>query len=130
MQYLKEFNLNPPIEDGLVASDSKTITSSLPDTYYQFLREGNGGEGFVGETYLILWRLEELEELNEAYKVSEYAPGFLLFGSNGGGEAFAFDVRESPTKIGKIPFVGMDKARFTLISDDFEQFLQYLFDDR
>ena len=51
-------------------------------------RRANGGEGFVGRAYLILWPIEKLRELNDAYQVEQYAPGFLIFGSDGGGEAF------------------------------------------
>jgi hypothetical protein len=47
----------------------------------------NGGEGSVGDTYVILWRIEELIEMSKAYDVAEYAPGLFLFGSDGGGEA-------------------------------------------
>ena len=45
--------------------------------------------------------------------VSEFAPGLILFGSDGGGEAYAFDVREAVPIIVEVPFIGMggDEAK-------------------
>lgn len=31
---------------------------------------------------------------NEEYQVRQYAPGVILFGSDGGGEAYGFDIYE------------------------------------
>ena len=38
----------------------------------------------IGDTYVILWKAEELGELNASYQVDEDAPGLLLIGSDGG----------------------------------------------
>jgi hypothetical protein len=56
----------------------------------------NGGEGFIGENYLRAWPVEDLIQSNKDYRVDEAAPGLFLFGSSGGGEAFAFDTRSAP----------------------------------
>src|SRR5438876_10095853 len=80
----------------------------LPRDYVEFLQRSDGGEGFIGpNAYVILWQLSELVELNNAYQVEEYAPGLLIFGSNGGGEAYAFDTLASAMPIVSVPFVGM-----------------------
>lgn len=81
---------------------------ALPAEYLDFLRESNGGEGFVGESYLVLWRAEELEPFNREYQVAERAPGIFLFGSDGGGEGFGFDVRVRPPRVVMLPFIGME----------------------
>src|SRR5437879_184758 len=52
--------------------------------------EFGGREAFLGEIYLRLYRLQELVALNVAYDVSTLLPGVIIFGSNGGGEAFGF----------------------------------------
>jgi hypothetical protein len=79
----------------------------LPEDYAKFLQGVDGGEGFVGNTYLILWRAEELLAMNRAYQVAEYAPGLFLFGSDRGGEAFGFDTRSDTKPIVSVPFAGM-----------------------
>jgi hypothetical protein len=72
---------------------------------------------------VILWRLEELLELNESYRIYEFARGLFLFGSNGGGEAFAFDMRSDQKLIVSMPYIGMAIDSVHPICDDFEVFL-------
>jgi hypothetical protein len=122
-----KFNGNPP--SGAPAIRQFEIESGvrLPDDYAQFLQQVNGGEGFVGNAYVILWRVEELLEMNRAYQVAEYAPGLFLFGSDGGGEAFAFDIRSDAKPIVSVPFVGMDLNLARPVARDFKTFLEELF---
>lgn len=87
----------------------------------------NGGEGFIGEAYVILWRLEELMDMNIGYEVADYAPGMFLFGSDGGGEAFAFDIRSDTRPIVSIPFLPMDVKLARAVAPDFNGFLEKLF---
>lgn len=98
----------------------------LPDDYLSFLSEANGGEGFIGEEYLILWKAEELEQFNREYEVETYAPGLFLFGSNGGGEGFGFDTRSRPYKVVQVPFVGMDLRYATPVADSFLGLLEMM----
>lgn len=66
----------------------------LPEEYRQFMTKHNGAEGAIGEkNYLVIWPVEEIVELNEAYGVSEFTPSLVYFGSDGGGTAYAFDKR-------------------------------------
>src|SRR5437773_835061 len=81
-----------------------------PADYAAFMTEQDGGEGSVGPFYLSLWRAADLVERNLGYGVAEFAPGLVLFGSDGGGEGFAFDTRVSPTAIVMVPFVGFDQS--------------------
>lgn len=96
----------------------------LPDDYVQFLLRHNGGEGFVGEdSYLILWRVEELEPFNREYQVKDYCPGLLFIGSSGGGEAYGFDTRTSPWNIVQVPFIGMENLLAEPLGSSFEEFI-------
>jgi len=125
---LVKFNGNPPVEEGAIEEFRAASKFHLPEEYLSFLRQTNGGEGSVGEggAYAIFWKLEELNELNDAYQVEEFAPGLFLFGSNGGGEAFAFDGRNEPGRIVKVPFVGMELDSVRLIAPNFDEFLEEL----
>jgi hypothetical protein len=84
------------------------LGAELPHEYVEFLTSAGGGEGLIGETvYVILWGADELRRLNEAYEVQRYAPGLLVFGSNGGGEAYGFDTRSPDWHVVEVPLVGM-----------------------
>lgn len=92
----------------------------------QFMQETDGGEGFIGDAYIILWRLGELLEMNKAYQVTEYAPGLFLFGSDGGGEAFAFDRRSAAKPIVSVPFVGLELKVVRRVASNFKAFMEQL----
>jgi hypothetical protein len=120
------FNCNKPTTVSLIKQFEVQSGILLPKDYADFLCRTDGGEGFVGSAYLILWRLEDLSKLNQSYQVSEYAPGLLLFGSDGGGEAFAFDTRQKTKRIVSVPFVGMSINNARIVADTFTAFLEYL----
>ena len=91
------------------------------------MRKGNGGEGFIGEnSYLILWPVDDLHRFNREYEATTYAPGLLLIGSSGGGEAFAYDTRRTPWPVVRVPFVGMDVDLAEDVAKDFMSFLEAL----
>jgi len=123
---LEEFNTNAGASADAVRTSAESLRMELPIDYASFLGHYNGGEGFIGETYLILWKAEELAEMNAAYQVDEYAPGLLLIGSDGGGEAFAFDTRNLPWVVVQVPFVGMDLRYAKQLGASFEDFLNRL----
>ena len=124
-----KFKANSPAPPDLIAQTQAGLSFLLPLDYVQFLQRMNGGEGFLGEhAYVALWRVEELRERNAGYEVAEFAPGLFLFGSNGGGEAFAFDTRSGQLQIVAVPFIGMDDlADAIVIATNFRAFLEALF---
>jgi hypothetical protein len=98
---------------------------SLPEDYRYFLTIADGAEGFLGEEiYVMLWPVEEILEMNTGYEVQEYAPGLLLFGSNGGGEAYAFDTRDGRMAVVSVPFVGMDLSEIRFLAPSFNEFVE------
>lgn len=116
---LKDWHLNEGIPLEAVQASVLNLGRSLPSDYLQFISEHDGGEGFVGENYLILWRIDELATFNREYEVEIYAPGILLFGSNGGGEGYGFDTRETTMPVVRVPFIGMDLRYATRVADGF-----------
>ena len=75
----------------------------------------------------MLWKIDELLRFNREYEVPEYAPGLFLFGSNGGGEAFAFDLRaEGRNPVVSVPFIGMDVRDALPLAETFDGFLEHL----
>ncbi len=119
-----ELELGPPATDELLQRVLSSLPLAPPDDYVAFMRGANGAEGPVGaEGYLQLWRLEELIELNREYQVEQFASGLLLFGSDGGGEAYGFLNRDGSVQIVGVPFVPLDIAQARFLGDSFEAFL-------
>lgn len=115
---------NPPAAtESLEALLRDTSASPLPDEYIAFLRRVNGGEGFLGENYAVLWRAEELVQFNREYETVEYAPQLFLIGSNGGGEAYAFDQTSGSSTLFFVPFIGMAYREIMKIADSFSVFV-------
>jgi len=121
-----QFVANPPAGRDAIDQVQTALKFPLPESYVKFLLTANGGEGFIGDSYVILWRVEELISANAAYNVAEFAPGLFLFGSNGGGEAFGFNTCSDAESIVSIPFVPMDKSDARPAGSNFEAFLEGL----
>ena len=101
----------------------------FPEDYVTFLRFANGGEGFLGDNQpLILWPVEELALRNDGYHVRDYAPGLLIFGSNGGGDAYGFDTRSPDWPIVELPFIGMDWREACSVAPSFRSFVTHLYE--
>ncbi|MCU1068132.1 SMI1/KNR4 family protein [Stenotrophomonas maltophilia] len=119
MEYhLTEGKLNGPAGisdiDGLPAH----VRVALPESYFEFLRTHDGGEGFIGDNYIVFWKAEELVDFNREYETETYAPGIFLFASNGGGEGYGFDTLDAAMPIVQIPFVGMDRQHAIPVATD------------
>jgi hypothetical protein len=99
----------------------------LPKEYQEFLQRWNGGEGLIGAgAYVQFWPLGELAQHNRSYQANECYPGYFIFGSDGGGEAFAFDTRTSPMRIVMFPFIGMEPDVVDVMAATFTEFLEVL----
>jgi hypothetical protein len=123
----QDFRRNPPAEPTAIESFQAATGITLPDEYVEFLRTANGGEGPVGgSAYVVLWRIEELATLNNAYEIRKYTPSLLLFGSDGGGEAFAFDLDSPNLAVVSVPFIGMSPDAIDRLAPSFRAFLETL----
>lgn len=60
---------------------------ALSQEYIDFMMKHNGGEGDIGDSWLVLFKVEELLEINEEYR-EDLPDGNCIIGSNGGGELF------------------------------------------
>jgi len=79
----------------------------LPSDYLAYIYGDGVSEGFTdGEpSYFELWHPDDIESSNVSLQVQELAPGYLGFGSNGGGELLAFDQAGS---VFMLPMIGME----------------------
>lgn len=125
---LDEMDLNPGAKKESIYDVQKMANISFPMEYIEFLLFSNGAEGKIGNSYLVLWPLEQLEERNEGSGFKQYSPDFYAFGSDGGNEAYAFDKRTSQFQIVQTPMIGDRYKDARKCGDNFFEFLRFLFD--
>ncbi|HEY2580162.1 MAG TPA: SMI1/KNR4 family protein [Mucilaginibacter sp.] len=101
------------------------IDFELPKGFIEFFSLSNGAliRGKSENVYVILWPLTDMVKLNEEYKVDEFAPGFFIFGSDGGGTAYC--IEKNTSCIYNMQFIGMSED-LTFICKTFAEFLQTL----
>jgi hypothetical protein len=112
---------------GQPAADEQVerLAAALPDLppdYLAFLRHCNGGEGALGTDpgRFSLWPAEEVATLNSSYRVDDFLPGFLAFGSDGGGEMLVFGAAgDRWGRVFAVPFIPMEEGRAREIAPDF-----------
>lgn len=127
--FLCNLQQHPPALTEAVESFEQLYGEELPSDYRAFLFITNGGQGFVGDNgFVNLWRVEELSSLNDAYEVRQRLPGLLVFGSNGGGEAFGFDIRRIPWSVVQVPFLDMSWETAWQKGSSFREFLARLYE--
>src|SRR5262249_54376267 len=104
----REWRGKPPASESAIQMLLRDCGLALPEAYLAFLRRSNGAEGQIGVSpgWLRLWSAEEIVEVNRAYGVQDSVPGFFGFGTDGGGELFAFRLKASqPWQVYMIPFI-------------------------
>ena len=89
-------------------NQTPSMISHLPAAYRAFINANGVFEGFVvmddEEQYIILWAEDEVTTANVEMEVGAYAPGFVAFAGNGGGEIYAFDEAGA---VFMLPMIGM-----------------------
>jgi len=93
----------------------------VPDDYLAFLSEHNGGNGAAG----ILDPAAEVGPGSERNPELDHLAGLVVFGSTGGGEAFAFDVAG---RVVFVPWIG--DLTDAIPQGTLQEFLSRLLDDR
>jgi len=99
----------------------------LPAEYLAYLRESDGGGGDipVQPWGINFWKANKVPAKNLGYEVALNVPGFYAFGTSGGGEMFAFDMRSAkPWPVVIIPFIGMEAEATIVVAPDFASFRQ------
>ena len=62
--FLIDFDRKPPPTDGQVVACESAIGVRLPAELLLFFQIADGGEGFIGESYVVLWSLNEIAKYN------------------------------------------------------------------
>ncbi|MBO5092817.1 MAG: SMI1/KNR4 family protein [Lachnospiraceae bacterium] len=90
----------------------------LPEQYLEFMKKHNGGRGDIGETWMELFPLEELQEINDDYEIEEFLPDHILIGSNAGGEFYGINRAGNYFNVPAI----FEKETVTVLGDDIDSF--------
>lgn len=125
---LGKLNLNEPATLDLITQVESQLGLRFPKQYVDFLLKSNGAEGWVGQSYVAIWPIEQVIPYNSGYAVEEFTPGLIYYGSDGGGMAYAFDKRSVQMPIVEFPFelIHIEYAR--QCGKTFSEFLQALYD--
>ena len=127
-EFLADLKLAAPVSKQDLDAAEAALGFALPEDFKIFMSAYGAGEGFIGQHYIILWSVSELAQFNSEYEFPIYAPRFVAFASNGGGEAFAFDTRETPPPIVEVPFIGMSHEDGKRVADSFIHLLHRMSD--
>ena len=102
----------------MIKQIEETFKIKLPQDYIKYMEENNG---YTGDNYYDIWKLEDIIKRNADYKVQEFFPNLIYFGSNGGDEAYAFD-KSNNMSVVSIPFIGTEADK-KIIADSFSNFI-------
>ncbi|WP_296737774.1 SMI1/KNR4 family protein [Mesorhizobium sp.] len=92
---------------------------SLPTSYFDFLERYGNSQWIYGDELVFLWAGQDLESFNIEYGVHTLAPGLILIGSDGSGEAFGFDLRSPHKPMVQVPFVGLNWKYANVVANEF-----------
>ncbi len=118
-----QFHTNPGASEELIDRTLIEIDGPLPEDYVDFMRQSNGGSGFIAGKYLVLWPLEHLAASNRTFEEIEDVSEVVWFGGNGGGEAFGFDW-SAEGAIVEGPMIGMGREQLLYCAETFTEFLR------
>jgi cell wall assembly regulator SMI1 len=99
------------------------LRQRFPDDYRTFLKSENGLAKWYGEVYLSLYPIEQVVELNEIHEHLAYQPELIHIGSDGGGEAIAFDFRQDPPTVILVNLVSTDWSEAIVQAESFTEFM-------
>jgi cell wall assembly regulator SMI1 len=98
----------------------------LPEDYRAVMRRINGGECEFGESWIVLDSLEAAIDRNATFKEAGFPP-FIFFGSYGGGEGYAWDLRpEAHSRYVVVPFIVPEDEAVIPCGETLEEFLAVL----
>ncbi|WP_322052077.1 SMI1/KNR4 family protein [Paraburkholderia bannensis] len=98
------------------------MSPPVPTQYIDYLSEHGVFEGFTRDGdepgYVVLWPVDEIFQNNADVEIGTYAPGFVAFAGNGGGELLAFDLAGA---VFMLPLIGMASDTAIRIADSFQE---------
>ncbi len=126
-KYINGLSRNAGAKIESIIEAENQLGEQLPDDFKEFLMLCNGCEGFIGpDAYVSIWNTEQLVVLSQSYGIQKYVPGLLVFGTDGGEEAYGFDSRTPGLPVVRVPLVGMAWNLALPVAPSFVAFLEQL----
>ncbi|WP_083463265.1 SMI1/KNR4 family protein [Prosthecomicrobium hirschii] len=129
-KWFRNWHGNPGATSDVMEIEQARLGLALPGEYLDFVMQSNGGMGFVGDAYVDFWRIDELRQFNAECESHIYAPGILLFGTNGGNDGYGFDFRQPVVHCVRIPLIGMALDMIEPLGETFGAFLSNISSDQ
>lgn len=123
-ELLAQLECNPPASEQAIQGAARDLDVSFPSAYLELLRFTNGAKGFIKDSYVELWQVQELPERNAIYHVRDILTGVILIGSDGGGCALAIDVQASPPVFLNVPFIVMNREDILVLGPSIADLLK------
>ena len=124
---LKSCQVRPGASEPAIHTAEQQLGQPLPQDYKDILLQSDGLEGFIrDDIYLSLWSASDLASLNDAYAVSEFAPGLTLVGTDGGDTAYGFRTDRGRLEYLAVPLVGMNPNAISVMGKTFVDLLERL----
>lgn len=100
---------------------------SIPRDYIEYIKSTGPFECLTHDDaepgYVVLWPLEEIAKNNSEVEIEMYAPDFVAFGGNGGGELLVFD---GTGAVFMLPMIGMGPDDAIRIAENFQELVSRL----
>ena len=93
---------------------------SFPAEYQRYLESHGLFEGNTSGDpgYIALWSIADIPSNNADIRIEEYAPGYLAFAGDGGGEVLAFN---SAGEVFMLPLIGMEPRYARKVAASFSE---------
>jgi hypothetical protein len=116
------------VQESDLATAEAALGITLPVDYRQYLMLENGSIEQSDDTYIELWCLEVVAQINtsDAYGLGESLPGLLLIGSDGGGELLGLDLRTAPAQVVLVNAISGSWDEASYQTDSVSAFLAHL----
>lgn len=111
------------IEDLNEVEDAVGI--SFPQQYKEFMLFSNGAVGEIGNSYLTIWELEDVQDFYEDCCEGDLA-NIVLFSSDGAKVGYGFDKSKSGTIV-SVPLDSLEMDYVEFCANTFEEFMEYLY---
>ena len=106
-----EFEARPGASEDQLAAAQRDLGAVLPADYIAFLRQSNGGVGWLRDSPIQLWSAEQLAPWNS--ENPDYGDGLVLIGSDGCGQALALDLSGTAPTAVVFPWIGGPEPEVT-----------------